>query len=121
MLANDPDGYFYANERFHFALYAAAHNQFLFEQAASLQRKLRPYRRLQLRIRNRPQRSFDEHQSIVDALEQGDAERAVSCVRNHVVVQGERFADLMAGLARITRQNAALAQPPIRPTEETGA
>ena len=73
--AADPDAYFYANERFHYALYAASHNSFLFEEAAALQRKLRPYRRLQLRVRHRMQRSFEEHQAIVDALRAGDTAR----------------------------------------------
>ena len=100
--ARDADAYFYANERFHYALYAASHNTFLFEQAASLQRKLRPYRRLQLRVRNRPQRSFEEHQAIVDALREGDAEKAVQSIRSHVVVQGERFGDLVASLTQMT-------------------
>lgn len=104
----DTDAYFYANERFHYALYTASHNTFLFEQAAALQRKLRPYRRLQLRVRNRLSGSFEEHQAILDALRAGDTERAVSSVRNHVVVQGERFADLIASL---TRLNAAGTEP----------
>ena len=99
--ARDADAYFYANERFHYAIYAASHNTFLFEQAASLQRKLRPYRRLQLRVRNRPQRSFEEHQAILDALRAGDAEQAVHTIRSHVVVQGERFGDLVASLGRL--------------------
>ncbi|NUZ06421.1 GntR family transcriptional regulator [Schlegelella sp. ID0723] len=100
--AGDPDAYFYANERFHYALYAASHNSFLFEEAAALQRKLRPYRRLQLRVRHRMQRSFEEHQAIVDALRVGDTAQAALSVRSHVVVQGERFADLLASLSRMT-------------------
>lgn len=99
--AGDTDAYFYANERFHFALYAASHNGFLAEQAGQLQRRLRPYRRLQLRVRNRVQRSFAEHQLILDALKAGDAEGAVGFVRSHVVVQGERFADLVASLDQL--------------------
>jgi len=102
--ARDADAYFYANERFHYAIYAASHNGFLFEQAASLQRKLRPYRRLQLRVRNRPQRSFEEHQAIVDALREGDADKAQQAIRSHVVVQGERFGDLVAGLGQLGAQ-----------------
>ena len=98
-LANDSDAYFYANETFHYALYAGSHNAFLVEQAATLQRKLRPYRRLQLRVRHRVQRSFDEHESVVDALRAGDGERAAAHIRNHVTVQGERFADLVASLS----------------------
>ena len=115
--ARDADAYFYANERFHYALYAASHNTFLFEQASALQRKLRPYRRLQLRVRNRPQRSFEEHQAIVDALREGDADKAVQSIRAHVVVQGERFADLIASLARMT----SAAPPADAPAAEPAA
>lgn len=97
----DTDAYFYANEEFHRLLYAASRNAFLAEQAQALQRKLRPYRRLQLRVRNCMQRSFAEHQDILAALRGGDAERAMSAVRAHVVVQGERFADLLAGLQQL--------------------
>jgi len=109
--ARDADAYFYANERFHYAIYAASHNTFLFEQAAALQRKLRPYRRLQLRVRNRPQRSFDEHQAILDALRAGDAERAVDAIRSHVVVQGERFGDLVASLGQMSARAETTASP----------
>ena len=101
--ARDADAYFYANERFHFALYRAGHNEFLFEQSAGLQRKLRPYRRLQLRVRNRLQKSFDEHQGILDALRRGDADAAVENVRSHVIVQGERFADLVSSLNELVK------------------
>jgi DNA-binding GntR family transcriptional regulator len=99
--AGDADAYFYGNERFHYAIYTASQNSFLFEQAAALQRKLRPYRRLQLRVRNRIQRSFEEHQAIVDALREGEAEPLMTSVRNHVLVQGERFADLVSSLSRL--------------------
>lgn len=98
----DPDAYFYANEGFHRALYAASHNGYLIEQASALQRRLRPYRRLQLRVRDRVSRSFEEHQAILDAVQDGDVDRAVRAVRSHVVVQGERFADLLAGLRVLT-------------------
>lgn len=100
-LANDSDAYFYANEKFHYAIYAASHNAFLAEQAIHLQRKLRPYRRLQLRVRHRTSRSFEEHQGILDALREGDAEKVARNIRNHVVVQGERFADLVASLSQM--------------------
>lgn len=100
-LADDSDAYFYANETFHFAIYAGSHNAFLAEQAAALQRKLRPYRRLQLRVRHRTRRSFEEHQEIMDALREGDADKVARNLRNHVVVQGERFADLVASLSQM--------------------
>jgi DNA-binding GntR family transcriptional regulator len=95
---DDSDGYFYCNEQFHSVIYAGSHNGFLIEQAGQLQRRLRPYRRLQLRVRNRMSTSFQEHQGVVQAISAGDTEGAAQALRSHVVVQGERFADLLASL-----------------------
>jgi DNA-binding GntR family transcriptional regulator len=96
--ANDPDRYYRLNETFHHEIYAASHNGFLADQATALHRRLRPYRRLQLRVRNRMQTSYNEHQGIVDAILAGDGDRAAEALRSHVIVQGERFADLVASL-----------------------
>ncbi|PZP34546.1 MAG: GntR family transcriptional regulator [Roseateles depolymerans] len=96
--AGDPDAYFYANEEFHQAVYRAAQNEYLIEQAFSLQRKLRPYRRLQLRVRNRLQRSLAEHQAVLDAIRANEPEQAAQAMRGHVMVQGDRFADLLVEL-----------------------
>jgi DNA-binding GntR family transcriptional regulator len=97
----DSDTYFYCNERFHTAIYAGGHNSFLSEQAMQLHRRLRPYRRLQLRVRNRMSTSFKEHEAIVGAIVAGDAEAAALALREHVVVQGERFGDLLASLSEL--------------------
>lgn len=96
--ANTPDVYYQLNEVFHQRIYEASHNGFLVEQAVALHRRLRPYRRLQLRVRNRMAASFNEHQAIVEAIAQGDGELAAARLRAHVTVQGERFADLVATL-----------------------
>lgn len=98
---SDPEAYYLCNERFHFTLYEGSHNGFLNEQAQSLNRRLRPYRRLQLRVRNRMNTSFAEHDAIVRAVLAGDAEAAANTLRAHVVVQGERFGDLLASLAEL--------------------
>jgi DNA-binding GntR family transcriptional regulator len=97
--AADTDDYYHRNERFHQAIYAASHNEFLAEQALALQRRLRPYRRLQLRVRNRPAASFSEHVQVVDALLRGDSAAAADLLRQHILVQGERFADLLVSIA----------------------
>lgn len=97
----DSDTYFYCNERFHAAIYAGSHNSFLREQALQLHRRLRPYRRLQLRVRNRMGTSFKEHETIVHSIIAGDADTAALALREHVVVQGERFGDLLASLAEL--------------------
>lgn len=93
---NTPDIYYQLNEVFHQRIYDGSHNSFLQEQTAALHRRLRPYRRLQLRVRNRMTNSFDEHQAIVDAISKGDSDLAGALLRTHVMVQGERFTDLVA-------------------------
>jgi DNA-binding GntR family transcriptional regulator len=99
--AKDSDAYFYCNERFHAAIYAGSHNGFLGEQALQLHRRLRPYRRLQLRVRNRMASSFREHDAIVRAIVAGDADAVSLALREHVLVQGERFGDLLSSLAEL--------------------
>lgn len=98
---DDPNTYFYLNERFHHAIYSASHNQFLIEQARQLQRRLRPYRRMQLHVRDRVKASFEEHDGITQAIIAGDGERAAQLLRDHVTVQGERFSDLLVSLSEL--------------------
>lgn len=97
--ARDPDAYYLRNEHFHSLIYAGSHNQFLAEEAQRLHRRLRPYRRLQLRVRDRVATSFGEHEAIVAALRAGEADRSAQLARDHVLVQGQRFADLIASLS----------------------
>lgn len=99
--AGDPDSYYYANERFHHTIYIASHNSYLAEQASQLHRKLRVYRRLQLRVRNRIGNSFIEHDNVVSALLAGDGELTARRLREHLLVQGERFGDLIASLSML--------------------
>ncbi|WP_157015615.1 GntR family transcriptional regulator [Mesorhizobium xinjiangense] len=98
--SEDSDSYYYDNEVFHYAIYAASHSGFLAEQCAALHRRLRPYRRLQLRVRNRMKVSLSEHAAIVEAILAGDAETARSRLRSHVAVQGDRFSDLVSSLSQ---------------------
>jgi len=101
--AMDSDMYYYENQRFHHIIYHGSHNEFLAEQAVALHRRLRPYRRLQLRVRDRLPTSFREHEGIVEAIIAGDADLTSQRVREHVVVQGQRFGDLIATLARMRK------------------
>lgn len=108
-LSADPDAYYNQNELFHHAIYAGSHSGFLIEQTAAMHRRLRPYRRLQLRVRNRVANSFNEHSGIVEALLAGDAELAAERLRAHILVQGERFTDLLASLATLHSRPVAAA------------
>jgi DNA-binding GntR family transcriptional regulator len=96
--AEDPDAYYYDNDVFHAAIYSASHNGFLKEQCEALHRRLRPYRRFQLRLRNRMRASFEEHDRIVKSILSGNSAAASAALRMHIAVQGERFSDLIAQL-----------------------
>lgn len=98
---NRPDEYYRRNEQFHEEIYYASHNQFLIEEATALHRRLRPYRRLQLRVRDRMHTSFSEHTAIIDAISAGDGDLAADLLRKHITVQGERFADLVASISML--------------------
>jgi DNA-binding GntR family transcriptional regulator len=98
--AKDPDAYYRLNEQFHLSLYAACGNEFLADQTRLLHRRLRPYRRLQLRVKGRMAASFREHAAVVDAVMRGDGEAAAAAVRAHISVQSERFAQLVAAVHR---------------------
>jgi DNA-binding GntR family transcriptional regulator len=106
--AMNPDAYYYENERFHHLIYKGSHNTFLAEQASALHRRLRPYRRLQLRVRDRVPASLHEHEEIIQAIVAGDAELTAQRLRDHITVQGQRFADLMASLAGLQQEAAEL-------------
>jgi DNA-binding GntR family transcriptional regulator len=97
--SNNPDEYYRRNETFHLAIYNASHNSFLIEEAVAVQRRLSPYRRLQVRVRDRMKTSFVEHTAIVEAIVSGEGELAAELLRKHIIVQGERFADLIASLS----------------------
>lgn len=95
---NAPDDYYYENERFHEAIYGACGNSFLAAEARRLHQRLKAFRRLQLRVPQRMHQSLAEHRRIVAAIEAGDGERAEAELKVHIMVQGERFADLVASL-----------------------
>jgi len=94
--AGDTDRYYAENERFHLLLYAASGNGFLATEAARLHRRLQPFRRMQLQVRDRMAQSLTEHREVIAALERGDGAAAARALRDHVAVQGGKFNDLVA-------------------------
>lgn len=99
--AADADGYYAANERFHAIIYRESGNGFLEQECLKLHRRLKPFRRLQLRVRGRLAQSMAEHEAVVRLLETGDAREAAEKIHAHVAVQGEKFHHLVANLRPI--------------------
>ena len=96
--ARDTDGYYYENERFHQLIYDLCGNRFLAGEARRLHRRLKTYRRLQLRAGRRLDQSLAEHRQIVAAIAAADGEAAAAALHAHIAVQGERFGDFVASL-----------------------
>ncbi len=105
--AGNHDLYYAANERFHHLVYEASGNAFLAAEAARLHRRLQPFRRLQLQVRDRMRQSLTEHGAVIAALEAGDGATAAQALRDHVAVQGTRFNDLVASWRNATQRAAA--------------
>ncbi|MBU2957812.1 GntR family transcriptional regulator [Paracoccus sp. 1_MG-2023] len=102
--AGDSDRYYAENTEFHQAIYHAAHNAFLEVETLRLQAILQPYRRRQLQARGRVRTSLDEHRRIAHAIRDGDEAEAGRIMQDHVLIQGERFRDLVALLERFERR-----------------
>ena len=96
--AGDIERYYLENERFHHLIYQQSGNSFLEQEALRLHRRLRPFRRIQLRVRGRMSQSMGEHEAVLQALKSGDPDHTANVLRAHVAIQGEKFHHLMASL-----------------------
>lgn len=99
--AADSDAYYRENERFHHIIYAESGNNFLQNDVMRLNRRLKPFRRIQLQLRGRLSQSMAEHRAIVAALAAGDGPAAGDALRGHVAVQGEKFHHLLASMQKV--------------------
>jgi DNA-binding GntR family transcriptional regulator len=94
----DSGAYYHHNTVFHQAIYAASGNRFLESEARRLQTMLQPYRRRQLELRGRMARSLQEHEKVLTQIEAGNPDAASAEMRDHVIIQGDRFYELVASL-----------------------
>lgn len=99
----DTELYYEQNVHFHRVIYTGCHNRFLANEVRQLRRRLRAYRRLQLRVRGRIAGSFGEHEAIVEAIVAGDEARAEEALRAHIMIQGERFNDLLMSVSALQK------------------
>ena len=98
---NDTKKYYEINARLHGRIYQMSGNSFLASEARRLHDRLRPFRRLQLRVRGRMEESMAEHDIILAALRDGDADRAMETMKKHITIVGVRFNDLVSSFNQI--------------------
>ena len=99
--ANDTKKYYEVNARLHDRIYQMSGNSFLAIEARRLHDRLRPFRRLQLRVRGRMEESMAEHDIILAALRDGDADLAMETMKKHITIVGVRFNDLVSSFNQI--------------------
>jgi DNA-binding GntR family transcriptional regulator len=83
--SGDPQRYHDANESFHAAIYAGAHNAYLAEMTHATRYRVQPFRRAQFRNLGRMAKSHVEHDRVVVAILRGDREGAAGAMRLHIM------------------------------------
>jgi DNA-binding GntR family transcriptional regulator len=94
--AGVPDPYSDANNTFHSAIYAGAHNAVVADFTTALRRRLAPFRRAQFRAPGRLPRSHAEHEAVVRAILAGDANAAHAAMLHHVGLVEDAYEQLVA-------------------------
>lgn len=82
----DLDAYEHANTEFHALLYRGTHNPSIEQMCLDIRRRVSPFRRNQFRVTGRLALSYDEHDRVVTAVVAGDADAAVTAMRQHITV-----------------------------------
>lgn len=99
---NDHEGFFKANNEFHDLIFSAARNQFLIEEARSLKRRVNPYRHYITYQPGRMQKSVEQHEAIVRAIENSNSEEAHTAMRMHVNMLAEEASDFITNLVSLS-------------------
>jgi DNA-binding GntR family transcriptional regulator len=87
----DPQPYHEANEAFHGAIYAGAHNGYLAEMTHATRARVQPFRRAQFRNLGRLAKSHLEHDRVVRAILRGDRAVAAEAMRRHIMTVCEEY------------------------------
>ena len=84
------------NWMLHLAILAGSQNAFLMEQARTLRLRLHPYRCYLVRMADRIATAHVEHGVIVHAIAEGRANAAYDAMAQHLNLDADRLADLVA-------------------------
>jgi DNA-binding GntR family transcriptional regulator len=87
----DPQRFHEANEAFHGAIYAGAHNAYLAEMTIATRSRVQPFRRAQFRNLGRLAQSHSEHDGVIQAILRGNAAQAAGLMRDHIMRVREEY------------------------------
>jgi len=108
--AGDRDSYLEHSDMLHDVIHRGCHNPFLLELVRAYRLRSLPFRNLQRYSRERVRNSSEEHQRIVAAIVNHDADEATRAMREHVATS------LLRALDTIGERGAGDASaPPRRP------
>jgi len=92
------DIYYPANFHFHETIYEIGANSFLAEVTLGVRQRLAPFRQAQFRSFGRLKLSVDEHQRVVHAILDGDADAASLYMREHMLEVRSSVGDVSPAL-----------------------
>ena len=96
----DPAIFFTANQVFHKQIYAMARNSVLYDTIITLDKRLAPYRRLITFRPGRLEEFVEDHEAILDAIEENDPDEASRAMEGHL----DLLAEDARALARAARE-----------------
>jgi DNA-binding GntR family transcriptional regulator len=96
----DSAAYIGNNAAFHAVIYDGARNEFLADQIRLTRLRMRFYHRSSLHQSARLKASWLEHARVIEAIKQGDEVLAQNAMREHILLGGRVFADMIANLSR---------------------
>jgi DNA-binding GntR family transcriptional regulator len=109
--SDNAEGYSQSNVDFHAVLYAGCHNEFLSQQVQAIRRRTQMYRQNSFLQPGRMRVSYEDHQRVLDAILQGDADRAQQHMVEHVSVGGKGFAEFVSTLPSHMFESHDIAYP----------
>jgi len=87
----NPDRFHEVNERFHNAIYAGSHNDYIAEITLATRVRVQPFRRAQFRNLGRLAKSQAEHDRVVVAIMRGDRAGADAAMRGHIAMVCDEY------------------------------
>lgn len=93
--ADDAEGFYLENLRFHALVLDASHNRILKDQMGAARALTAPYRHYVTHQPGRMKASILEHGKVVEAILAGNGDAAAQLMRDHVNLLGDGLSDLL--------------------------